>query len=69
MKTSVIVEKDEEGYFAYCPQLKGCHTQGETLEEALQNIRECVDLYLETLDAEEKQALLSKEILSTFIEV
>ena len=69
MKTSVIVEKDEEGYFVYCPQLKGCHTQGETLEEALQNIRECVDLYLETLDVEEKQALLSKEILSTFIEV
>ncbi|HUT25948.1 MAG TPA: type II toxin-antitoxin system HicB family antitoxin [Sumerlaeia bacterium] len=69
MKTSVIVEKDEAGYFAYCPQLKGCHTQGETLEEALQNIRECVDLYLETLDVEEKQALLSKEILSTFIEV
>ena len=69
MKVSVIIEKDEFGYYAYCPGLKGCHSQGDTLEEALGNIKEAIELYLETLDAEEKKGLLSKEILTTSIEV
>ncbi len=46
---NVIFEKDEHGYFAYCPQLKGCHSQGESFEEANANIREAIELYLETL--------------------
>jgi len=69
MKTSVVIERDEHGYFAFCPQLKGCHTQGDNLEEALNNIREAVSLYLETLTDEEKKDLLSKEILTTSLEV
>ncbi len=48
MKVTVIIEKDEFGYYAYCPELKGCHTQGDTLDEVLKNIREAVELYLET---------------------
>lgn len=46
MKLSVIIEKDADGYFAYCPQLKGCHTQGQTLDETMTNIQEAVELYL-----------------------
>ena len=38
-KISVVIEKDEYGYYAYCPELKGCHTQGDTLEEVISNIR------------------------------
>lgn len=68
-KVSVVVEWDENGYYAYCPELEGCHTQGDTLEEAMYNIKEAVDLYLETLSQEEKRALLSKEILTTTVEV
>ncbi|OHA01084.1 MAG: hypothetical protein A3C11_01150 [Candidatus Sungbacteria bacterium RIFCSPHIGHO2_02_FULL_49_12] len=37
------------GYVAYVPTLPGCHTQGETLEEAEKNIREAVELYLESM--------------------
>lgn len=34
---SVIIEKDQDGYFASCPELQGCYTQGSTYEEALEN--------------------------------
>jgi len=43
----VIVEKDEDGYFAYCPQLQGCYTQGETYEEVMDNIRDAIRLHIE----------------------
>ena len=69
MKVTVIIEKDEFGYYAYCPELKGCHTQGDTLDEVLKNIKEAVELYLETLDEEEKRVLLNKEIFTTYLEV
>jgi len=68
-KVSVIIERDENGFFAYSPELEGCQTQGETLDEVIANIREAVELYLETLSAEEKRELLSKEILTTAVEV
>jgi predicted RNase H-like HicB family nuclease len=48
MNVKVIVERGEDGYFvAHIPSLKGCWSQGKTKEEALQNIREAIDLYLE----------------------
>ncbi|MBI3733926.1 MAG: type II toxin-antitoxin system HicB family antitoxin [Chloroflexi bacterium] len=48
MKFTVIVERGEDGYFvAHCPSLKSCWSQGRTRAEALANIREAIDLYLE----------------------
>ena len=44
-------EAPEGGYVAFVPALPGCHTQGETLEEAEQNVREAMALYLESLTA------------------
>ncbi len=69
MKVHVVIEKDKNGYFAFCPELKGCHTQGDTLEEVLENIKEAVELYLETLSVEEREYCLSQEILTTSLEV
>ncbi len=43
----VVVEKDEDGYFAYCPLLQGCYTQGDTYEEALDNLRDAIQLHIE----------------------
>lgn len=68
-KISVIIEKDDYGYFAYCPELEGCHSQGNTFEEALANIKEAAELYLETLSGDEKKSLLSHEILTTSLEI
>ncbi len=68
-KVSVIIEKDSNGFYAFSPDLPGCQSQGDTLEEAVANIREAVALYLETLSAAEVSELASKEIFSTTIEV
>lgn len=68
-KASVLIEKDEHGFYAWCPELKGCQSQGATIEDALANIREAIELYLETLPDDERDALLSREILTTSVEV
>ena len=68
-KLNVIIQKDNHGYYAFCPELEGCQSQGDSLEEVLENIREAVELYLETLSEEEIKASLSKEILTTSMEV
>ncbi len=68
-KVSVVIEKDEYGYYAYCPELEGCQSQGDSLEEVISNIREAVELYLETLSEEERKDSLSKEILTTTLEI
>ena len=48
MNIKVIVEPGEDGYFvARVPALKGCWSQGKTKDEALANIREAIDLFLE----------------------
>ncbi len=48
MVIKVIVEPGEDGYMvAHCPSLKSCWSQGKTREEALRNIREAIELYLE----------------------
>lgn len=69
MKANIIIEKDKEGYYAFCPEMKGCHTQGGSLEEVLAHIKEAIELYLETLSQEEREMCLSKEILTTSLEV
>ena len=68
-KVSVVIEQDEHGCYAWCPELKGCQSQGTTLEEALANIREAIELFLETLSDDEVSAALSHQILTTAIEV
>ena len=50
MEYSVIAQEAEEGgYWVEVPALAGCYSQGETLEEALENVKEAIDLYLEAL--------------------
>ena len=48
MKFKIILEEAEEGgYVVYVPSLPGCVSQGETKEEALENIREAIEVYLD----------------------
>ena len=44
---SVVIEKDSDGYFAFCPELQGCYTQGDTYEEVLKNIEDAIHLHIE----------------------
>ena len=69
MQLNAIIEKDENGYFAYILELKGCYSQGTTFEEALVNIREAAELYLESLDEEEKKSLTDKSFFIAPINV
>lgn len=64
-KVSVVIEKDDYGYYAYCPELEGCQTQGNALDEVMANINEAIELYLETLSEDEKTAYLIRETLTT----
>ena len=50
MKYTVIIEKDQEsGFTVHVPALRGCLSQGETREEALANVKEAIEVYIEAL--------------------
>jgi predicted RNase H-like HicB family nuclease len=50
----IIIEIDEDGYYIVsCPLFKGCHSYGETVDEALENIREVIEMCLEEVKVEE----------------
>ena len=42
---TVLIERDEDGYFVYCPELQGCYTQGDSYEEAMFNIKDAIKLH------------------------
>ncbi len=56
------IEKDGSEFHAWCPELEGCHTHGETVSKALENLKDAVQLYLDTM-MEEEIAKLSAEML------
>ena len=62
----VVIEKDGDGYFAVCPDLQGCYAQGDTYEEALANIEDCIRLHIEDrLSAGEEIAQFDQVSLTT----
>jgi len=69
MQFNAIFEKDEYGYFVYVPALKGCVSQGDTFEEALENIKEAIELYIEELEEDEIGQVINKNFIIAPIEV
>ncbi len=49
--TVLFEAQADGGYHAMCPALPGCHSEGDTLEEATENIREAMEVYLESMIA------------------
>ncbi len=47
--TTILEREADGGFHAYCPALKGCHSQGDSLDEAVDNIREAIEVYLESV--------------------
>jgi predicted RNase H-like HicB family nuclease len=43
----IILEGDSDGYFVSCPSLQGCYSQGDTYEEAVENIKDAIRLHIE----------------------
>lgn len=57
MKLKVLVQPEPDGGFSVSvPAMAGCHSQGESLEEALANIREAADLWMEVVDNDQARA-------------
>ena len=60
MELTVVIERDEDGYYvAEVPDIKGCYTQGKTLEEVMKNIKEVIGLCLEA----DKEQIPHKEFV------
>jgi predicted RNase H-like HicB family nuclease len=59
----VFVEKDNKWFSAFCPSLQGCYAQGRTLEQALKNIREVIELHIEDR-IKEKEAIPVRKLVS-----
>lgn len=49
--TIILARQPDGGFHAYCPALKGCHSQGDSLDEAVENMREAVEAYIESAEA------------------
>ncbi|MFC1508816.1 type II toxin-antitoxin system HicB family antitoxin [Candidatus Omnitrophota bacterium] len=72
MKTyrfTVIIEKDFDGYFAFCPELQGCYTQGGSYEEVLDNIKNTIHLHVEDRKNEGEDILQPESVSLTSLEV
>jgi predicted RNase H-like HicB family nuclease len=70
LKFRVIIEPDEDGVFvAEVPSLPGCISQGDTRKEALENIREAIEVYLESLEAHDEPIPppISEEIIEVAV--
>jgi predicted RNase H-like HicB family nuclease len=59
----VLLEDETGGYVALVPALPGCHTQGDTIAEVMENVKEAIDLYVETLTEPEKKELLRQKVV------
>ncbi|HAG08545.1 MAG TPA: HicB family protein [Desulfotomaculum sp.] len=54
LRLPIIIEIDEDGYYIVtCPLFRGCHSCGESIDEALENIKEVIEMCLEETNLEE----------------
>ncbi len=64
MDYSVIVHEAEEGgYWVEAPALPGCYSQGETLDDALDNVKEAIALYLEALMDDDRRIPMDSDVV------
>lgn len=63
MQFPIIVEKDNNGYYATCPSLEGCSTSGNTYDEVLSNIKDAIMLYVKDC-VEDGEIIMTNELVS-----
>jgi predicted RNase H-like HicB family nuclease len=59
----IVIEKDDPGYCAYSPALPGCFSNGKTIEEAKRNIREAIELHVQSLLAHDEDVPQTDELV------
>ena len=68
-RISVVIEKDADGYFAFCPELQGCYTHGDSYEEVLENIRDAIRIHIEDRREDREDIPHTEAISLTSLEV
>lgn len=69
IKLPIIVEKDDDGYYAFCPDIQGCYTQGYTYEEVIENIKDVIKLHLDEMKESGEKLPQNKVVSLTTLEV
>lgn len=67
--TVIYEEASEGGYIVSVPTLPGCHTQGDSIEEAEKNIKEAISVYLESLETHKEKITQEPRILQGKVEI
>lgn len=66
---SIVIERDKDGFFVFCPELQGCYSQGETYEEAVENIKDAIKLHLEDRAAVKEKIEQHQSVSLSTVEV
>ncbi len=66
---AAVIEKDEDGYYAFCPELQGCYTSGETFEEARANLADAIRLHVVDRLADREEIKAPESVNLTTAEV
>ena len=66
---SIIIEKDKSGFFAFCPELQGCYTQGKTYDEVRMNIGDAIKLHLQDRISDGEKILFPESISLSTVDV
>lgn len=66
---AAVIEKDETGYYAFCPELQGCYTSGATFEEARANLADAIKLHVEDRLANGEKIRTPDNVNLTTVEV
>jgi len=68
-RISVVIEKDADGYFAFCPALQGCYAQDDSYEEVLEHIRDAIRIHIEDMREDREDIPHTEAISLTSLEV
>lgn len=66
---AAIIEKDDDGYYAFCPELQGCYSSGDTYEEARINLTDAIRLHVEDRLASGEEITFAESVNLTTVEV
>lgn len=66
---AAVIEKDKDGYYAFCPEIQGCYTSGDTYEEARANLADAIRLHIEDRLADGEEIPLLESVSLTTVEV
>ncbi len=66
---SIIIEKDKNGFFVSCPELQGCYSQGDTYEEAIENVKDAIKLHLEDRFVDKEELPEAKSVSLSTVDI